>query len=391
MKKKICFLTDSIFTVGGVQRVTAVIAKQLAKEYDVTVVTFDKPSLKDTSIYELSKADIAFRFFSYPRVGWLKEKLCKAYSGYYRTIQPRSQWASNIYAHSSFPSELQRSLVKELKRGNYDCIIGVHAPLAARLATIKPNLPGVKLVGWIHNSFEALFGSTSLYIGPDRKRHYISQFRKLDVVVVLSQYDANCYHNCDPLLKPSIIYNPLTLLPKKVSEGYSKSFLAVGRFSRRHKGFDLLIEAFHLFAQKDNEWKLDIVGEGEEEPLYRKLISKYQLEDRIHIHSFTNDIQEYYSKAQIYVLSSRWEGFGLVLVEAMAHGLPIISSDLPTSLEIMGDFGIYFRNEDISDLANMLEEATHIDWKNKSEEAIRIAHKFDIINIMKQWKTTLGL
>jgi glycosyltransferase involved in cell wall biosynthesis len=86
------------------------------------------------------------------------------------------------------------------------------------------------------------------------------------------------------------------------------------------------------------------------------------------------------------VLSSRWEGFGLVLVEAMAHGLPIVSSDLPTSKEIMGDFGLYFKNGDIEDLARRLEEATHIDWQAKSKAALAIAQRFDIKNIITQWK-----
>ena len=67
-----------------------------------------------------------------------------------------------------------------------------------------------------------------------------------------------------------------------------------------------MIEAFNLFSQKNKEWKLDIVGEGTEEKTFRALISKYQLEDRITIHPFTNHIQEYYSEAQVYVLSSRW-------------------------------------------------------------------------------------
>ena len=104
------------------------------------------------------------------------------------------------------------------------------------------------------------------------------------------------------------------------------------------------------------------------------------------IHPFTTHIQEYYSKAQVYVLSSRWEGFGLVLVEAMAHGLPIVSSDLPTSKEIMGDFGLYFKNGDIEDLAERLEDATHIDWDKKSQEAFDIAKRFDINNIISRWK-----
>ena len=61
--KKICFVVDSIFSIGGVQRVTAVIAKGLEKEYNVTIVTFDKPASKDISLYELNKANINYRFF----------------------------------------------------------------------------------------------------------------------------------------------------------------------------------------------------------------------------------------------------------------------------------------------------------------------------------------
>lgn len=91
----------------------------------------------------------------------------------------------------------------------------------------------------------------------------------------------------------------------------------------------------------------------------------------------------------MYVLSSRWEGFGLVLVEAMAHGLPVVSSNLPTSLEIMGDFGLYFENGNIEELADRLHEATSLDWKRKSEEAFTIAHRFDLSRIAEQWREML--
>ena len=384
--KRICFLVDSIFSYGGVQRVTAVIAKELAKTYDVTIVTFDHPKDKDTSLYELDEAPIHYRFFAYPSVGSIYQKACKAYSGFYLKNGLQSKWASNIYAHSSFPRPLRKALTKELQQGNYDIIIGAHAPLASRLATIKRHLPNVKCIGWIHNSFKALFNKGSHYIGPERKRHYVYQFRKLDHTIVLCEHDAETYHQYDPAFKPTVIYNPLTLKPGTPSEGTTKSFLAVGRFSRQHKGFDLLIEAFHLFSQKNQNWKLDIVGEGEEENLYRTLIKKYNLDDRVKIHPFTNHVQEFYSKAQVYVLSSRWEGFGLVMVEAMAHGLPVVSSDLPTSQEILGDFGLYFKNGDIKDLADRLEEATHIDWNQKSQEALEIAKRFDINNIICRWK-----
>ena len=385
--KRICFVVDSIFSIGGVQRVTAVIAKELAKDYDVSIVTFDKLEQKDTNLYGLKEVDIAYRFFSYPKIGNLKKYLCKAYSGLYLKLQPQCKWCSDLYAHSSYPSELRNALLAELKQGNYDVIFGVHAPLAARLATIKRHLPGVKCIGWLHNSYEALFGEDShFYIGAKRRRHYIYQFRKLDDVVLLCNHDAKSYYDYDPQFKPTVIYNPLTLKPGEISKGTSKRFLAIGRFSHKHKGFDLLIKAFNIFAKNNKDWHLDIVGEGPEEELYKELIKEYKLEERITIHPFTNNVQAFYSNAQVYVLSSRWEGFGLVLVEAMAHGLPVISSDLPTSLEILGDFGMYFKNGDIEDLAQRLEDATHIDWEAKSKEALEIAKRFDIENIISQWK-----
>ena len=145
--KRICFLVDSIFSYGGVQRVTAVIAKELAKTYDVSIVTFDNPKDKDTSLYELETAKINYKFFAYPVVSAFYNKICKAYSYIYKEYRLQSRWASNIYARSSFPAPLRKALTKELQNGNYDIIIGVHAPLASRLATMKRKLPNARR-GW---------------------------------------------------------------------------------------------------------------------------------------------------------------------------------------------------------------------------------------------------
>lgn len=383
--KRICFLVDSIFTIGGVQRVTAVIAEALSKDYDVTIVTLDKPETKDLNIYQLKDYPINFQFFSYPQINSTKDKWCKAYSYLYRKILPQCRITSDIYAHSSFPRERRKALVNALQMGDYDIIIAVHSFLAIRLATIRKELGRAKLIGWIHNSFDALLREGSPYLGPELKYHYGRQLKKLSRVVVLYQQDADTYKDAYGF-RPSVIYNPLTLKPGKISQGDNKRFLAVGRFSRLHKGFDLLIKAFQIFSNSNNEWKLDIVGEGPEREMLQQMIENMKLEHRIHIHPFTNDVQKYYSASSIYVLSSRWEGMPLVLVEAMSHGLPVIASDLPTCQEVLGDFGLFFKNGDIEDLARRLDEATHIDWEQKSKEAINIARRFDINKISEQWK-----
>ena len=383
--KRICFLTDSIFSFGGVQRVTAVIAKELAKVADVTIVTMDRPEQQDTTIYGLCEAPLHYRFFCYPKVGWLKWRIAKGYSMLYRKVLPKTQQTSDLYVHSSFPSEKRRALANELQEGHYDVIIGVHAPLSVRLADCKDLLSGAMLIGWIHNSYEALFGEGSKYAGPELKKHFEYQLAKLDKTLVLSHFDAKRYP-----FPTRVVYNPLTLVPGQKAQGNTKKFLAVGRFSRRHKGFDLLIQAFSIFARQNEEWTLDLVGEGVEEPMYRQLIADNGLEQRITIHPFTNNIQQYYSQAQVYVLSSRWEGFGLVLVEAMSHGLPVVSTDLPTSREIMGDFGLYFPKEDVQALARQLRAATQLEWPQKSQEALQIAQHFDITNIITQWKNIIN-
>ena len=387
--KKICFLVDSIFTIGGVQRVTAVIAEALTKDYDVTIVTFDRPEKKDLSLYQLADYPITYQFISYPDISPTKNKLCKAYSYLYRKILPQCGLTSDLYAHSSFPKERRDVLIKVIKEGRFDAVIGVHAFLSMRLATIKKELGSTKTVGWIHNSFEALLSEGSPYIGTELKYHYGRQLQKLDEVAALYQQDAEMYQKAFGF-RPSVIYNPLTLKPGTRSDGQQKRFLAVGRFSPKHKGFDLLIQSFALFAQKNQEWQLDIVGDGPEKGQLTRMIIENGLETRVRLHSFTNEIQAYYSSASIYVLSSRWEGMPLVLVEAMSHGLPIIASDIPTCQEILGDFGLFFKNGDILELAQRLEDATHLDWQKKSDEAIAIAQQFDVKHIITQWKAFIA-
>ena len=388
MMKRLCFLVDSIFTIGGVQRVTAVISEALTNNYHVTIATFDNPEKKDPSLYQLADYPIKFRFISYSRINPTKNKLCKTYSYLYRKILPKCRLTSDLYAHSSFPKERREALIKILHEEEYNVVIGVHAFLAMRLSTIKKDIGSTKAIGWIHNSFEALLREGSPYLGTELKYHYGRQLQKLDEVVVLYHQDAELYQEAFGF-KPSTIYNPLTLKPGPRSVGQQKIFLAVGRFSPKHKGFDLLIQAFALFAQKNQDWQLDIVGDGPEKNQLAQMISENNLEKRVQLHPFTNEIQAYYSTASIYVLSSRWEGMPLVLVEAMSHGLPIIASDIPTCQEVLGDFGMFFKNGNIQELAQRLEDATHLDWQKKSDEAIKIAQRFDINEIAGQWKQLL--
>lgn len=257
-----------------------------------------------------------------------------------------------------------------------------------RLATIKKDLGGVKAIGWIYNSFNAFIREGSPYLGTELKYHYGRQLQKLDETVLLYLQDSEMYYHAYGF-SPFVIPNPLTIKPGAPASAKNRRFLAIGRLVPQHKGFDLLIKAFDKFAQHNQDWYLDIVGDGPEKDALNKMIENRYLTRRVKIHPYTEDIQKYYSQASIYVSSSRWKDFGLVLVHAMAHGLPVISSDLPSSKEILGDFGIYFKNGDVDDLANKLEDATYMDWQPKSDEALMLAQRFNVSVIAEQWKTLI--
>ena len=383
--KKICFIADSIFKSSGKQRVTAVIAEELTKYYDVTIVTFEDPEQQDLTMYDLQNYPIKFVYTHFPEMGKWRKLSYDIYNYLYKNLLPKTATTSDLYAHSSFPKQRREAVVKVLKEGNYDTIIAVNSYLSMRLATIKKDLGNVKAIGWIYNSFNAFIREGSPYLGTELKYHYGRQLQKLDETVLLYLQDSEMYYHAYGF-SPFVIPNPLTIKPGTPANAKNRRFLAIGRLMPQHKGFDLLIKAFDKFAQHNQDWYLDIVGDGPEKEKLNKMIENRYLTRRVKIHPYTEDIQKYYSQASIYVSSSRWKDFGLVLVHAMAHGLPVISSDLPSSKEILGDFGIYFKNGDVNDLAKKMEDATYMDWQPKSDEAIMISQRFNVSVIAKQWK-----
>ncbi|MDD4404956.1 MAG: glycosyltransferase [Parabacteroides sp.] len=357
---KICFYCDSIFSFGGVQRILAVLAKSLAKKHEITIITHDNPSKKNTEMYDLFEANINYIFISHAQIPKLEYFCCKSYSFLYKNILPQNKFTSKYYGYSSFPPTYRKQLIDIINNGSFDVLVGVHVFLSFHLASIKDKIHA-KTIGWMHNSYEAFFLIKKPYIG-QFWNYFKYQIPKLDKTIVLTKHDQTKYiENFG--FEPEVIYNPLTVKPKGVGSMKHKKFLAVGRMSEGHKGFDVLIKAFAIFAKENNDWNLEIVGDGPEKGLLESLIKEYKLSNRIIISPFTNNIEDKYANASIFVLSSRWEGFGLVLLEAMAHGLIIISSELPTTKEILSNQigAFFFQNENYKDLASKMIELINID------------------------------
>lgn len=150
--------------------------------------------------------------------------------------------------------------------------------------------------------------------------------RVYDLITVLTEKDAQILKN-KGFRNVEVMHNPLFLKPVEKIQTKEKVVLAVGRMSSWHcKGFDLLIRAWNNIYKKYPDWKLKIVGSSSEKSLN---LLQNLMEDAhsIDFVEYTSDIKEQYLSASIFVLSSRYEGWGLVLVEAMSQGCAAIACD----------------------------------------------------------------
>ena len=150
--------------------------------------------------------------------------------------------------------------------------------------------------------------------------------RRFDRFVVLTHEDAILWGAL-----PNLEVIPNAVLPKPQQEPVVKQnrVIAVGRLDYQ-KGFDRLIEAWHLIPSSSrNGWTLDIFGQGEWEGMLQEQIRLAGLEESVFIHKPVTNIDREYRKSRFIVMSSHFEGFGMVLVEAMVQGIPAISFDCP--------------------------------------------------------------
>jgi glycosyltransferase involved in cell wall biosynthesis len=208
----------------------------------------------------------------------------------------------------------------------------------------------------------------------------------LDAVIVLTSADAKQYWHHRNV---RIIPNSLSFIPNKYADLSNKKILAVGRLTYQ-KGFDLLINAISLIKTECMGWEVKIIGDGEDKNKLKKQIDDLDLNWLINIASATTEIVNEYLSASIYVMSSRYEGLPMVLIEAKSCGLPIVSFDCPEGpAEVINDGidGILVENGNVQALGDAIVELIHNTDKRNilGANAYHNIEKYKSENIFKLW------
>ena len=211
--------------------------------------------------------------------------------------------------------------------------------------------------------------------------------KRLHKFVVLTDDDRQSWPELNNVVT---IPDMLSFEPKLISPMTEKRILAVGRYCYQ-KGFDLLLEAWASIQQKTPDWRLDIYGDGDRRP-YQQLIDELKIDrSRCSLNSRTSDIEREYANSSMFVLSSRFEGFGLVIVEAMACGLPVVSFDCkfgPGSIIMDEEDGLLVEKGNVKNLSDaMLRLASDNDLRLKlARNAKQSVSRFSKENVAKMWQ-----
>jgi hypothetical protein BACCOPRO_03216 len=283
----------------------------------------------------------------------------------------------------------RKALATLLMREKADVVVSLYPSESSFI----PSIPdGSKKVLELHycKFFRLQYGRSGLLglIDRWRTRHDEKIARRFDKFVVLTQEDCG-YWGALPNLE--VIPNAAMQFGECHSDVSQPRVIAVGRLDYQ-KGFDRLIQAWEI-VQKDakcRNWQLDIFGQGEWRDMLQRMIEKAGLDQSAHIHPPTSQIGNEYADSSLLVMSSNYEGFPMVMIEAMACGLPVVSFDYkcgPRDIIDNGINGLLVSNGDIEGLAYAMIEVISDNAYRKllSANAKRIVETYSEEAVMAKW------
>lgn len=383
-KKKIVFIVNSIYTYGGEQRVAIELMNALCDKYDVLAITKEKKSQNQP--YKI-KDQIKICSIPYFRKRTLVNgiKIILRRLNFYFGILNNKYLAKSLIWASNH-KEYYDKVICTINSEKADIVIALSGGYCVLLERISQEC-NVKTITWMHSSYEAYFKTPRKYCW---NMDYIFKdiLPKLDGCVVLNKdiaqkYKKNFGVNCN------VIYNPRSFNSQQKTDLSKKQFIASGRMVNA-KGFDLLIKAFELFSKKNQDWNLVILGDGEKRSNLEKEIEKAGLQERVILTGFTDRVKDYMLDSSIFLLTSRWEGFPMVITEALELGLPVIAFDITAMLPLVtnnveGILVEAFDTEKFAEAMLMLAEDKE-KQREMSVNGIIKASQLSIENIMEQWE-----
>ena len=344
--KKISIILKDITEEGGGERVCANLANALSESYEIEIVSLYK-SFENTNFKINKNIPITYlSSFGLKNAFFLKKIFLKTIYRYYLSLK----------------------ICKLIKQNKTDIVIAND--------------------GFFVPFFKMKNSLRIWHLDLPKKEKRFSRF---DTLVILSSKQLLEWQKYHKNIK--VIPNFLPFIPEKKANLSQKVVLSVGRLTKE-KGFFRLIEIWDLVQKQEKykDWKLHIVGSGKLEQEIKNRIKEKNLQDCIELKPFTKEIEKEYLSASIYVMTSFFEGFGMVLIEAGSYALPCIAFDIntgPSDIIENEKTGFLIKDNELEEFASKL--CFLMDNENLKEQMgkaakLRIQENFSKEIVMKQWE-----
>ena len=371
---KLVYCTPALYMAGGVERVLTLKANYFAEHfgYDVTIILTEGKG--KSPFYPLSERIKVVNL----NIGFEQLWNCS--------------FLKKIFVYLKKQRQYKKALTAELMKLCPDITVSLLRREINFLIGIKD---GSKKIGELHvnrlnyRNFEAndtnfikqLFAKLWMF-------SLVKQLKRLDRFVVLTEEDMLAWPE---LQNVSVIPDPLSFVPTAQSSLSVKRVIAVGRYVYQ-KGFDLLLQAWAKIERQCPDWMLVVYGDGDRAP-YEQMMRNLGIDtSRCLLNGPTTDIQREYVNSSLFVFTSRFEGFGMVLVEAMACGLPVVSFACPCGPKDIvrdGEDGFLVENGNIDELVQQLMKLM-VDHRLRTafaRHAQQNAQRFNIEQTALRWKS----
>lgn len=366
---KILYQIHSTYNPGGMERVLLNKVRYLVEEkgWDVTVVTTDQHGRSS--------------FYPFPD-GVKMIDLGVNYSD--DNGRPFVQKLTGYIRRRQEHKKRLKALLEKERPDIVDCFYPGECSFVPGLKD------GSRKVMELHQSklFHHQYNRSGLMGLADKARALMDErlVRKFDRFVVLTQEDMQMWGEMPGI---RVIPNAASFIAEKYSDCSQKRVIAVGRLDYQ-KSFDRLIQVWEKVHQQMPEWRLDIFGQGEWKDMLQRMIDERGLEASVNLNAPTKDIGKEYSESSMIVMSSHYEGFPMVMIEAMACGLPAVCFDFkcgPRDIIIEGENGLIVPDGDIDGLAEAMVRLMRDDdlRKRMGENAKKVVEKYSEDRVMGLW------
>lgn len=366
-KKSLLFVVPS-WHLGGTERVNIAIADKLLEKHDVFIYTLSNPNNEalpsDTKV--LGEKKYSFELFT-------------SLSGLFGLLH------FNVLNRVLMDSKAKK-ITKICNDKNIDTIV-VSSGSIYLIPFLKKQNPERKVVAWCHFSADLYLNGYLRYTTD----LWIDGLSAADEVVCLTREDRDKFVKINN--NTVVINNPVTINNNQISNLENKIISWTGRISNPQKGIDYLAE---IAGKLPEGWTISVAGTGDME-LMKELLIQNNAENRVVLHGSLSgeELQKHYLNSSIYLMTSRYEGFPLVLAEAMSFGLPIVAFEQSGSKEALdfGKVGVLVESGNVDLLVMELNKLINSIEERRKYQILSLSKfkELKIEKIIKKWENLLVL